>query len=607
MIFKTLSKLLILFIGIIFLVSCKEKENKTKPNILIIISDDQGYGDFGFTGNTLANTPVLDELSREGAFYTNFMVAPACSPTRSAMLTGRNHLDVGVWGVGSRGNVRRDEVLMPSFFNPSGYQTWVIGKLDGTFIMELDATDRGFDWYCGIGGGYLHKDPIIVSPSKPEQTKGWSAEIITDIAIKRIKEAGNNPWLLHLAYIIPHEPWHCPDDYADPYRTKGLSESLSQCYGSIKQMDDQIGRLLDAVGEAGQEENTIVLFLSDNGPTETIPAWVNNNFKNAQNSEDWKLRNACDLIGHKAEVWENGIRSPLLVRWPGKIKPGVREHVTKVEDILPTLLDLADISDEKLPEHLPFDGKSFRASLEDPSYVKSNDIFRIALAGPGAPDWTAKNGIIPDARELDYDNLHTVLRTGNYKFHHLPGGIQRLYDMDADPGEKKDLSKNMPELTNAMAQRCRSRWDDIASRNRTFTMQQLRINNADRPHKAWSIPVLQPLCLEGELRVHPWLGGVKGFRSPGDHADYIIELQKPLSGYFVAEGTGFNDIAPINLMVDGEIVAAKSRSEDKIIFSLMEMPAGNVSISLVVDDAAEPTAAIGEVMKLTLINRKFKL
>jgi hypothetical protein len=108
-----------------------------RPNILIFISDDQGYGDFGFTGNKIVRTPNLDQLSNESAFYPHFMVGPACTPTRSALFTGRNHLDAGVWGVGSRGRVRRDEIMMPKFFNPSGYHTWTFGKLDDGEIRNL--------------------------------------------------------------------------------------------------------------------------------------------------------------------------------------------------------------------------------------------------------------------------------------------------------------------------------------------------------------------------------------------------------------------------------------------------------------------------------------
>lgn len=571
-----------------------------KPNILLIISDDQGYGDFGFTGNKLADTPVLDRLSKEGAFYPNFLVAPACTPTRSALLTGRNHLDTGVWGVGPRGDVRRDETMIPSFFNPSGYNTWLFGKYDGTATLEIGPAERGFDWYCTIGGGYLHKRPLLFTPGKEEWTEGWSAELITDAAIKKIRESGDKPWLIYMAHIIPHLPWVCPDAYAEPYRKQGFSETFAQCYGSIKQMDDQIGRLLKAVREAGQEDNTIVLFMSDNGPTENRPAWVNDNFKHAQNSEDWKLRNVCDLIGHKAEVWDAGIRSPLLVRWPGKIKPGIRRHVTMVEDILPTLLDLAEISSDKQPEHLPFEGKSFRASLEDARFTEERDIFRLALAGPGEPGPLTPSGIIEDAAKADYSRLHTVLRNGRYKLHHLPGGRTRLYDMEADPGEKNDLSKTMPERTAQMAKRCRAHWDDIASRNRTFPMRQLLIDNADRREaRSWTLAANRALHFEGDMH-SIFAGGVSGFRSPGDRADYLVEVQKPLRASFVAEGEGLDQCAPISLLVDGNPVELKSRSADQIVFGAASLPAGNVPLSLAVPADAKAGSADGVVMTVSL-------
>jgi len=569
-----------------------------KPNILLIISDDQGYGDFGFTGNKLADTPVLDRLSQEGAFYPNFMVAPACTPTRSALLTGRNHLEVGVWGVGPRGQVRRDERLMPSFFNPSGYNTWLFGKWDGAKMMELGPVERGFDWFCGIGGGYLHKRPLLCTPEGGKWTKGWSAELITDAAIEKIKASGDTPWLAYMAYIIPHLPWECPDAYADPYRKKGFSESFAQCYGSIKQMDDQIGRLLDAVREAGQEDNTIVLFLSDNGPTEGRPAYVNDNFKHAQNSEDWKLRNACDLTGHKAEVWDAGIRSPLLVRWPGKIRPGVRKHVATAEDILPTLLELARIPEASRPKHLPFDGKSLLPSLKEPGFTEDRDIFRIALAGPGEPGQTTPSHIIEDARETDYGKLHTVLRNGRYKFHHLPGGEFRLYDMKKDPGERNDLSQEMPERTRELAARCRASWDDIASRNRTFPMRQLKIDNADRWSKSWTLRANQALHFEGEMK-SIFYGGARGFRLPGDRADYTVEVQKPLTVAFTVVGKGLDQCAPIHLLVDGKPVAVRSRDATKIVFGSASLPKGKVSLSLLAGDSKAGKAQ-GEVIQVIL-------
>jgi len=563
------------------------------PNILMIVSDDQGYGDFGFTGNKIVATPTLDKLSKEGAFYPHFMVAPACTPTRSSLLTGRNHLDCGVWGVGSRGRVRRDEILMPPFFKPAGYQSWGIGKIDGGIaMMEMTPADRGFD--------YFYHAPGATIPYQQKLPGGWRAEMVTTAAIKKIREAGDTPWFLHMNYIIPHLPWHCPDSYADPYRTQGYSEDLAQCYGSIKQMDDQIGRLLGALEESGQAKNTIVLFMSDNGPVDVVNGretgnWANTNSKRPH-TRDWAIRNPDGLIGRKGEVWDNGIRSPLLLRWPEKIAPGVRKHAIGVEDILPTLLDLTGIPVTAESKHLPIAGTSFRASLENATYTDERDIFRLATGGPGTPA-----GVIPNVKSLDYKSLHAILRSGAYKFHHLPGDKVCLYNMEKDPAEQNDLSRQFPDHAAAMAKRCRMQWEAIAKRNRTFPMRQLRINNADRPRKSWKLPVLQMLSCEGKVRAHAFAGGVKGFRFPGDRVSYAIEVQKPLTVTAVVTGRGFDRSASIDLVVMGRKVSAKSRSAEKLIFEPVELPAGTVPISLTGPGDAKPgTAAAGEVLRLLL-------
>jgi hypothetical protein len=266
-----------------------------------------------------------------------------------------------------------------------------------------------------------------------------------------------------------------------------------------------------------------------------------------------------------------------------------------VEDVLPTLLDLAQIPKEKQPVHLPFSGKSFRASLEDSKFADERDIFRVATGGPGLP-----RGIIPDARTLDYGSLHVILRSGAYKFHHLPGGQTRLYSMEKDPGEKNDLSKKMPERTASMAARCRAQWDETAERNRIFQMRQLIINNADRPQKSWVIPVLQPRRVAGKIRARDFGGGVKGFRLPGDRVDYLVDVQKPLTVSFVVEGKGFERCAPLNLLVDGQPVECSRRAEDRIEFGSAELPAGNMPLSLVVPADAKAGSADGEVLRLTL-------
>lgn len=578
------------------------QQQEKQPNILIIVSDDQGYGDFGFTGNRIVSTPNLDKLSSESAFYPHFLVGPACTPTRSALMTGRNHLDTGVWGVGSRGKVRRDETMMPKFFNPSGYHTWAFGKMDGGLnMMEMNPNDRGFDTFNRDGGGGKCTSPFPGYCHKKEN--GWVAELITNAAIEKIKSVDDKPWLMLMAYIIPHLPWYCPESYAEPYRKKGYSEDLAQCYGSIKQMDDQIGRLLNVLYEEGQLENTIVLFMSDNGPVDAINnremlVWENLENKNIH-SEDWNLRNPNKLVGRKGEVWDNGMRSPLLVRWPRKIEPGIRKQPIGVEDILPTLLDLTQISKKDQPEHFPFYGRSFRSSLEDTSFTDNRDIFRLASGGPGTP--SAEMDIIPDASLLDYSQLHTILQSGKYKFHHLPNDDLRLYNIWNDPRERNDLSELMPERTHEMALRCRAQWKNIAKRNRTFPMRQLCINNRDRPSiQRWLLPATQALYFAGEMNSVNWGLRLIGFRYPGDKAAYEIEVQEALTVSVILKGKNLDKCAPIDLQINGKTIEVLNRGVDKIEFDLAELPSGKVPFRLLVNENAKKGTHMGEIDNISL-------
>ncbi len=428
------------------------------PNVLLVIADDQGYGDFGFMGNSLVQTPRLDRLAGESAVFRNFVVAAACSPTRSALWTGRDHLLTGVWGVPPKANLRADEVRMPAFFKAAGYRTFHVGKLDCVKAAALGPA--GFGWEEWIGGGYEHRDPLVVSSAGSRREQGWTVDLWTDEALRFIRGQRDRPWFASVAYVIPHMPWVCPETASAPFVARGCSPDLAACYGSIAQMDAGIGRLLDGLRESGQEDRTIVVFFSDNGMS--APNVMRDFGDGFVRHEDWDKRNVARLRGHKSTVWENGIRQPLLVRWPARIAPGERQQFALVEDVLPTLLDLAGIPDTTL-EHLPFTGLSLRPALDDPAATFDRPAaFRIAIAGPGAPRQVA------DPRRRRFEDHHVTLRGPRYKYHALPGGSAAFYDLEADPGETTDIQATYPEGFARMARRCRSRWDAIVSSGRSF-------------------------------------------------------------------------------------------------------------------------------------------
>ncbi|MBI5693981.1 MAG: sulfatase-like hydrolase/transferase [Verrucomicrobia bacterium] len=427
-----------------------------RPNVLLIISDDQGYSDFGFTGNPLVSTPVLDRLAAQSAVFRNFVVAAACSPSRAAFYTGRDHLLTGVWGVPPRANLRKDEVLLPAYFRAAGYRTFYAGKADTARLPESSPWERGWDQGYFVSG-YQHRDPTLPNRGATLQPKGWTADILTDLILDFIREKRPEPWLATAAYIIPHLPWVCDDRYQQPFLARGLSADLARCYGSIAQLDAAIGRLLAGLRETGQEENTLVVFVSDNGMSHKAEA------DRELTEADWAKRNPHALRGHKATVWENGIRVPFLVRWPGKIAPGDRRQFGGAEDLVPTLLDLAGVLGDAVA-HLPWTGVSLRPALMDATaFVERTPLFRLAISGPGSP----RDGIA-DARQRAFTAHHVVLRGPRFKYHALPGGQSALFDLDADPGETTDVQARFPQEAARLAAECRQRWDEIVNSGRSF-------------------------------------------------------------------------------------------------------------------------------------------
>ncbi len=387
------------------------------------------------------------------------MVAPACSPTRAALLTGRDHLLTGVWGVPPRANLRPDEARLPAWFKAAGYRTMHVGKLDCVKVGKSGPTTFGWDDWLG-GGGYEHRDPMIFQPRNNRRGQGWTVDLWTDYALGYLREHRGEPWFASVAYIIPHLPWECPEEYRAPFLAQGCSPNLAACYGSISHLDAAIGRLLAGLAETGQEERTIVIFLSDNGPTSPE---VKQPAPDGQvPGEDWPKRNVAGLRGHKALVWENGDRVPLLVRWPGRLAPGDRRQFGCVEDVLPTVLELAGIAVDSV-HHQPLTGVRLTASLADSAAtIERPEAFRIAIAGEGAP----RNLAAGQPRR--FEDHHLTLRGPRFKYHARPGGRTALYDLEADLGETTDVSARYPEVAAEMAATCRVRWDALLASGRGF-------------------------------------------------------------------------------------------------------------------------------------------
>jgi len=491
-----------------------------RPNVLVIITDDQGFGDFGFLGNEKIQTPNMNRLSDESARFENFIVHAACSPTRSSFMTGRHHLKTGVWGVGGRNAQWGDEILMPAFFKAVGYPTGYFGKRDGIYTVELEGWERGIDEASHVTG-YVHKDARSITHRGPVQREGWTVDHDVDLSLDFIERRGDGPWWVTTAFILPHLPWEAADEFIQPYRERGYGEELAAVLGCVSQVDAALGRLLRGLDKLGQAENTIVVFFSDNGPS----------FKGLDD-QAIAIRNPCGFKGAKASIYEHGVRSPLLVRWPGRVEPGPREQFVTVEDLLPTLITMAALNPETLPEHLPFDGMDVSPAILDPA-VPELDRTRllVTISGPGSAG--TERGLVNDPLEPTIRDQHLALRGPRFKWHNFHDGKTALYDIDNDPGETTDVSEQFPEIAARYEAELDTRFQEILSTGRAYNRPTVKVGQKQRGYNkifsAWARHSTESLSARNFFFI-------EGFDQAGEEAVFQIDVQDP--GTYDLELTG---------------------------------------------------------------------
>jgi len=345
-------KLIFLSILIQFFISCK---NDTNPNILIILTDDQGWGDLSINGNTNLKTPNIDNIALNGASFERFYVSPVCSPTRAELLSGKFFVRSGVNGV-TRGYERMntDVKLISDFFKGKKYKTGAFGKWHNGSQPPYHPNNRGFDEFYGFTSGHWgnYFDPILEKNGKIIKTEGYINDVITNEAISFIKKS-NKPFLSFISYNTPHSPMQVPDKYFDGkdillrgrYSKRENIEKTKAAMGMIENIDENIGNVVRSLKEKGVYENTIIIFFSDNGP----------------NGNRWNN----DLKDRKGSTNEGGVRVPFFIQWPKNIKKGLKiKQISSVLDVFPTLLELT--GNESLND---LDGMSLKRFLDSPSLL----------------------------------------------------------------------------------------------------------------------------------------------------------------------------------------------------------------------------------------------
>ena len=447
----------------------------SKPNIIFILTDDQGYGDLGRHGHPHLKTPNTDRLYDESVRFDHFYVSPSCSPTRAALMTGMHEFRSGVTHtLQPREHLHKEAIILPQLLKTAGYRTGFIGKWHLGGGAGYTPKNRGFDWSStNQGGPRVHVDPVMVRNGKRADRKGYREDLFFDEAMAFIDESKGSPFFCYLATYSPHTPLAAPEKFIKPYLAKGLSEKHAAYLAMIANIDYNVGRLLDFLKDRKLEDNTILIFMNDNGVTEGLDVY------NA------KMR------GCKCTIWEGGSRAMSFWRWPKHWKPYQVDHLTAHIDVLPTLCDLAGVD---LPRALQakLDGFSMRPLLEAVDSVdwhKNRMLFhhvarwpsglaashKYAMCGVRQGDYLLlRSNACDDTECLKYSSQCTTMnRVGagsnkavytenNAAFHWgvSPKGKWILINTKNDPGCKKDLSKIKPELVASLAKAYDQWWSE---------------------------------------------------------------------------------------------------------------------------------------------------
>jgi len=429
----------LLLIGL-FVACSAPTEPDTPPNIILIMADDLGYGDLGCYGSTVMRTPHLDSLAANGLKFTNFHAnATVCTPTRAALLTGRYQQRAGLEGViYVRGETRQlgmdtSEVTVAELLQKAGYQTGIMGKWHLGYKEEYNPVHHGFDEFYGYVSGNIdyhsHYDNAGIYDwwhnLDSIKEEGYITDLITGHAVDFIEKNQDRPFFLYVPHESPHVPLQGRQDTAYRFPNREFSylgpvEDQERAYREmIEVMDEGVGRIVQKLRELELEDNTLVIFCSDNGGLEGF-------------ADNGALR------GFKGKLWEGGHRVPAIAHWKGKIDPGETDATVLSFDFMPTFLALA-----KAEKHtdLQLDGMDISSVLFSKEELLERTVF-----------WRYRN--------------QKVARTGDWKLI-ITEQDTALYDLQTDQAEQNNLKALQPERTDELLQKLAAWENDIARPQKT--------------------------------------------------------------------------------------------------------------------------------------------
>lgn len=500
-----------------------------RPHVIVIMTDDQGYGEFSCNGNPLTETPAIDSLAAASIRLTDFHVAPMCTPTRGQLLTGVDAFRNGASNVSSGRTLLRSELkTMADVFHEAGYATGIFGKWHLGDNYPFRPEDRGFDEAVWFPSSHINSVPdfwdndyfndTYIHNGRRQQYQGYCTDIFFDQAIQWMRTAeSGKPFFTYIALNAAHWPWFVPDEYRAPLRramqanpdvVKHLTEKQRAALVSFLAMganiDHNVQRLDDFLNAARLIDNTIVVFLTDNGST------MGKDYFNA------------GMRGKKTELWEGGHRVPCFVRWPaGNIgDPREIDELAQVQDLLPTLADLAGI--DSIPDNL--DGQSLGPIFRGEQKTLGDRMLVINYSRMPTfrVKYTDGNPAIPQK-----DGAGVLWK----KWRLLEN--RELYDIDRDPHQDHDVASQNPAVVAKMREHLDAWWDtvkdDVLVPQRViigsefenpmlltacewldvFVDQQVQIRRGDRKNGTWHLRVAQPGLYSLELRRWPREAGLK--------------------------------------------------------------------------------------------------
>lgn len=438
-----------------------------RPNIVVVLCDDLGYGDIECYGHPHIKTPHINSLAEDGIRFTDFYsAAPVCSPSRVGLLTGRSPNRAGIYDFIPGGRniyMRSSEVTIAQLLKKSGYATCMSGKwhCNGKFnsSKQPQPDSAGFDHWFGTqnNASPSHENPknFVRNGKKVGVLEGFSCQLVVDEAINWLtaqqEETPDQPFFMYVSFHEPHEPVASPKDLVDRYRAVAKNENEAQYFANVANVDVAVGRLMAKLKELGVDDNTLVVFTSDNGP-ETL-----NRYRRAKNS----FGRATPLRGMKLWTTDAGFRVAGIMRWPERIKPGqVVSHPVSSLDFFPTFCDLTGTP---LPPDLALDGTNFLPVFENEAPQRNKPLLWIFYNALNERRVAMRDGDWKVLARLNIDQQKRVTKENEALVKAAKLSDFQIFKITDDVGESEDLSASMPDKLAELKQRLETHYKELLS------------------------------------------------------------------------------------------------------------------------------------------------